>query len=156
MKNLNFINILKFALVIIGVGSSFLLFNGPAVTQGPAAIAEFRESAEMDFAIWFTIGLLIFAMAVVVGFFIWSLIIQPKKTIISIIGLVVCFLVYLVFMGIGTTDTVQSLALKGNTISQGVVDTTSAGIYTIAFCLIVGFVVILIGPFLGRYRSYKK
>jgi len=69
MKNLNFINIFKFALVIIGVGSSFLLFNGPAVTQGPAALAEFRESAEMDFAIWFTIGLLIFAMAVVVGFF---------------------------------------------------------------------------------------
>jgi len=156
MKNLNYLNLIKFALVTVGVAASFLLFNGPSVTAGPAAIAEYRESAEMDFAIWFTIGLLIFAMAVVIGFFAWSLILQPKKTIISIIGLVVCFIVYVVFMGIGTTDTVQTLALKGDKISQGVVDTTSAGIYTIAFCLVVGFIVIIIGPFLGRYRSYKK
>jgi len=156
MKNLNYLNLIKFALVTVGVGASFLLFNGPSVTAGPAAIAEYRESAEMDFAIWFTIGLLIFAMAVVIGFFAWSLILQPKKTIISIIGLVVCFIVYVVFMGIGTTDTVQTLALKGDKISQGVVDTTSAGIYTIAFCLVVGFIVIIIGPLLGRYRSYKK
>lgn len=156
MKNLNYFNLLKFALVIVGVGASFLLFSGPSVTDGPAAIAEYRESAEMGFAIWFTIGLLIFAVAVVVGFFIWSLIIQPKKTIISIIGLVVCFVVYVVFISIGTSDTVQTLALRGDKIPQGAVDTTSAGIYTVGVCLIVGFIVIAIGPFIGRYRSYRK
>ncbi len=156
MKNLNYFNLLKFALVIVGVGASFLLFSGPAVTDGPAALAEYRESAEMSFAIWFTIGLLVFAVAVVVGFFIWSLIIQPKKTIISIIGLVVCFVVYMVFIIIGTSDTVKTLALRGDKIPQGAVDTTSAGIYTVGVCLIVGFIVIAIGPFIGRYRSYRK
>ncbi|MBM3454521.1 MAG: hypothetical protein FJX80_05160 [Bacteroidetes bacterium] len=156
MKNLNYINLLKFSLVIVGVGASFFLFNGPSVTEGEAAMAEFRESLEMDVAIWFTIGLMIFAISIVVAFFIWSLIIQPKKTILSIIGLAVCFLVYGIFMGIGTSDNVQSLALKGDKISQGVVNTTSAGIYTIIFCLVVGFLVILIGPFFGRYRNYKK
>jgi hypothetical protein len=156
MKNLNYYNIIKFVLVIIGVASSFLLFKGPAVTQGPAAIAEFRESAEMDFAIWFTIGLLILAVLIVVVFFFYSLIIQPKKTVLSIIGLLVCFIIYMGFSLMGTSDNVQSLALKGDKISQGVVDTTSAGIYTIGFCLVAGFIVILAGPFMGRYRSYKK
>lgn len=156
MKNLNYFNVLKFALVIIGVASCFLLFKGPSVAQGPAAIAEFRDSAEMSFAIWFTIGILALAVFVVVAFFLWALILQPKKTILSIIGLIVCFVIYSAFSLIGTSDNVQSLALKGDKISQGVVDTTSAGIYTIAFCLIAGFVVILAGPIMGRYRSFKK
>lgn len=156
MKNLNYINILKFALVLIGVGSSLFLFLGPSATESVAVRLEFSESLEMNVAIWYSIGLLVFAMLIVVGFFVWSLIIQPKKTLISIIGLIVCFIVYFIFLGIGTSDTAQTLSLKESTISQGIVNTTSAGIFTIIFCTIVGFLVILIGPFFGRYRNYRK
>ena len=156
MKDLNIFALLKFALVAIGVGACLLLFSGPAVTEGPAAIEKFRESSQMNFAIWFTIGILIFGIAVVVGFFIWSIVIQPKKTLMSIIGLLVCVVVYSLFSALGTSDTIESLALKGDKVTQGMVNTTSAGIYTIAFCLIAGFIVIIFSPLLGRYRSYKK
>jgi hypothetical protein len=52
----------------------------------------------------------------------------------------------------GTTDTTDTLLLK-NPVSQGVVDTTTAGVYTIMVGMAIGVLVIVLGPLMGRYRK---
>jgi hypothetical protein len=58
----------------------------------------------------------------------------------------------MIFYLLGTTDTTDTLALR-NPVSDGVVLTTTAGLYTIGVTLFVGFVVIIAGPFMGRLRK---
>ena len=144
--------LVRFALVLVGVGSSFLLFNGPSVADGKAAVAEYRESGELGFVINYTMGLIILGISVILGFFVYSLILQPKKTIFSIFGLIVSLVVFFLIFSIGTSDTQESLALRMQT-GQGSINLASAGIYTIGLCLLVGFLAIILGPLMGRYRK---
>ena len=58
------LTVTRYALVLIGVGLSILLFSGPTVADGKAAMTEFRESGSMT-AIYYTlfiIGIAIFAV----------------------------------------------------------------------------------------------
>ena len=88
----------------------------------------------------------------VIGFFILQIIQSPKRTILSIIGIVLSLIVYMIFYLLGTSDTKDTLALR-NPVSDGVVLTTTAGLYTIGILLFVGLVVIIAGPFMGRLRK---
>lgn len=152
-KNLNLLlRIFHYTLIIVGVGLSLLLFSGPAVTDSKDVLEKFRESTEMNAAIYFLLFIIILGILIILGFFAMQLIISPKKTILSIIGIVVSLLIYLIFFIFGTTDTTDTLALR-NPVSDGVVLTTTAGIYTIGVCLIVGLIVIIAGPFMGRLRK---
>jgi hypothetical protein len=151
-KNINVLMLVRFLLVIVGVGSSFLLFNGPSVADGKAAVAEYRESGELGFVINYTIGLICLGILVIIGFFAYSLVIQPKKTIFSIFGLIVSMLVFFLIFAIGTSDSQESLALRMQT-GQSSINLASAGIYTIGLCLLVGFFAIILGPLMGRYRK---
>jgi hypothetical protein len=85
-------------------------------------------------------------------FFFLELISRPKKTIIAILGIFVSLIVYFILIGIGTSDTTDTLLLK-NPVSQGVVDTTTAGVYTIMVGMAIGVLVIVLGPLMGRYRK---
>ncbi len=152
-KNLNlFLTVLKFALVGIGVGVSLFLFGGPNVTDGIEAVEEYREGPQMGAAIWFTIAVLLACVAIVFIFFFAQLITNTKKTVMAIIGIVVALIIYLVMYSAGTTDTTNTLALR-HPVEQGVVNSTSAGIYTVLAGLSVGILVIIVGPFMGRYRK---
>jgi amino acid transporter len=146
------LNAVKIALVVIGVGASLLLFNGPNVTAGTEAVEKFRDGAEMSTAIFFTIALLIVSIAIVILFFGVQLISNPKRTLLSIIGIVAALLIYVIFFAAGTTDTTDTLLLK-NPVDQGTVTTTTAGIYTVIIGLIAGVLVIVLGPFMGRFRK---
>jgi hypothetical protein len=44
------------------------------------------------------------------------------------------------------------LLLK-NPVSQGIVNTTTAGIWTIMVGMLIGALVIIAGPFMGRFRK---
>ena len=41
------LTVTRYVLVLIGVGLSILLFSGPTVADGKAAMTEFRESGSM-------------------------------------------------------------------------------------------------------------
>lgn len=41
------LTVTRYALVLIGVGLSIMLFGGPTVADGKAAMTEFRESGKM-------------------------------------------------------------------------------------------------------------
>jgi hypothetical protein len=146
------LRIFHYALITLGVGLSLLLFSGPAVTDSKDVIEKFRESTEMNAAIYFLLFIIIIGVLIILGFFAFQLIISPKKTILSIIGIVVSLFVYLIFFILGTTDTSDTLALR-NPVSDGIVLTTTAGLYTIGVGLLVGVILIIAGPFMGRLRK---
>jgi uncharacterized membrane protein len=153
-KFLNVISqIFKYLFTVTGfVLSVWIMISGPAVTEGKDAIAKFSESLQMNAAIYLMLFILLAAGAMVIGFFVSQIIQSPKKTILSIIGILISFVVYLIFYLIGTSDTTDTLALR-NPVSDGVIFTTTAGLYTIGILLFVGLVVIIAGPFMGRLRK---
>ena len=145
--------IFQYLSIAVGVVLSILiLMSGPSVADGKEAIEKFRESAEMSATIYFILFILLTGGAMVIGFFIFQIIQSPKRTILSIIGIVLSFIVYMLFYLLGTSDTTDTLALR-NPVSDGVVLTTTAGLYTIGILLFVGLVVIIAGPFMGRLRK---
>jgi uncharacterized membrane protein len=145
--------IFQYLSIAVGVVLSILiLMSGPSVADGKEAIEKFRESAEMNAAIYFILFILLTGGAMVIGFFIFQIIQSPKRTILSIIGIVLSLIVYMIFYLLGTSDTKDTLALR-NPVSDGVVLTTTAGLYTVGILLFVGLVVIIAGPFMGRLRK---
>jgi len=153
-KHLNVISqIFKILFIVIGCTLSvWIMISGPAVTEGKDEIAKFSESLQMNAAIYLMLFILFAGGAMVIGFFIFQIIQSPKRTILSIIGIVISLIIYMIFYLLGTSDTTDTLALR-NPVSDGVVLTTTAGLYTIGVILFVGLAVIIAGPFMGRLRK---
>lgn len=147
------LNALKFSIAIVGVVLSLFLFNAPNVVAGTEAVETYRDgSVIFSSAIWFTIIIFFALCAFVLLFFFVQLISNPKRTVISILGILIFLGIYLVISLMGTTDTNETLALR-NQVSLGVINTTSAGIYTIIIGMFAGLLVVILGPFVGRYRK---
>lgn len=146
------LNIVRIALVVIGVGASLSLFFGPNVNDGTEAVAAFRDGAQLSTAIMFTIVVLLATIVLIFLFFFLQLATNPKKTIMSIIGIFAALIIYLVFFAAGTSDTSDSLLLK-NPVEDGTVLTTTAGLYTVLIGFAIGILVIVLGPLMGRYRK---
>ena len=104
---LNLISLIfQYLFITIGVILSVLiLISGPAATDGKEAVEKFRESTEMNAAIYFMLFILFAGSAMVIGFFVSQIIQSPKRTILSIIGIVISFVIYLIFYLLGTSDT---------------------------------------------------
>jgi hypothetical protein len=147
------LNALKFSIAIVGVVLSLFLFNAPNVVAGTEAVETYRDgSVIFSSAIWFTIIIFFALCAFVLLFFFVQLISNPRRTVISILGILIFLGIYLVISLMGTTDTNETLALR-NQVSSGVINTTSAGIYTIIIGMFAGLLVVILGPFMGRYRK---
>jgi hypothetical protein len=153
-KKLNIgLNALKFVVAIVGVLLSIFLFNAPNVTAETEVVETYRDSSVIfSSAIWFTIIIFFALVALVLLFFFVQLISNPKRTVISILGILLFLGVYLVISLMGTADTNDTLALR-NPVSLGVINTTSAGIYTILIGMFAGLLVVILGPLMGRYRK---
>jgi hypothetical protein len=146
------LNIIKFVLSGVGVLACILVINGPNTNAGSQVVEEFRDGFEMSFAILFTIAVIFACVAMIIIFFIIHFISQPKKTTLSIMGILVSFVVYMVFYIGGTSDTSKSLLLK-NEVSDGVVLTTTAGIYVIFVALAVAILAIIVLPIYNRFKK---
>lgn len=145
-------SILKIGLGGIGVILCLMLFNAPNVSEGKEVVEAYRDGSQMSMAIFFTIFLMCALMGIVLLFFLLQLITNTKKTVIAIIGIFVSLVIYLIALSFGTADTTDTLLLK-NPVSQGVVNSTTAGIYTIMIGTVLGALVIILGPLMGRYRK---
>jgi amino acid transporter len=154
-KKLNlFMSILKIGLVAIGVILSLFIIGGPNMESTVEAQETFREGASMSLATSFT-GFIIFAsVGLILLFFVVQLITNPKKTVMSIIGLLVALVLYLIFLMIGTSDTNESLALLEDVqVAQGTIASSSAGLYTVISGVVIALLVAVFGPLFGRYRK---
>jgi hypothetical protein len=152
-KKINLLmSIIKFGLGGIGVVLSVLLFFAPNVSEGTEVVEAYREGPQMSYAIWYTIILMLALLGIVVVFFLLQIVTDTKKTIIAIAGIMVSVVIYLICLSAGTSDTTDTLLLK-NPVSQGIVNTTTAGIWTIMVGMLIGALVIIAGPFMGRFRK---
>lgn len=157
MKNLSkFTNYGKVALALIGVIACLFLFTGPNNTSEVVDIEEFRDGTQMSFAAMFTIFLIVACVALILIFFIMQIISSPKKTLMSIIGIVVALVLFLIVYAMGTNDTDDSLGLVkslGTSVDQGTINATTAGLWTVFIGLIVS-VLVIIGA--GVMKLIKK
>jgi len=154
-KKLNlYMSILKIGLVAIGVILSLFIIGGPNMESTIEAQETFREGSSMSLVTSFT-GFIIFAsVGLILLFFVAQLITNPKKTVLSIIGLLVALVLYLIFLMIGTGDTNESLALLEDVqVDQGTIASSSAGLYTVISGVILALLAAVFGPLLGRYRK---
>ena len=89
-KKLNmFMNILKFGLVAVGVIACILVIGGPNAEAVLEEQESFREGASLGMAINYTMLIIIASIAIVLLFFVVQLITNTKKTVYSIIGILV-------------------------------------------------------------------
>ena len=149
-----YMSILKIGLVGIGVILCLFIIGGPNMENTLETQEIFREGVSMNLITSFT-GFIIFAsIGLILLFFVLQLISNPKKTILSIIGLLAALVLYLFFLMIGTSDTNESLALLEDVqVAQGTIRSSSAGIYTVVLAVFVALMVAVFGPLLGRYRK---
>lgn len=146
--------ILKFALGFIGIAICIPLFFGANQTSTMAEQEAFREGVGMGLASFFTGLATILGVALVVAFFVVQLITNTKRTVLSIIGILVMLGLYFILTLAGTSDTNESLALgEKNLASDSTLASTSAGIYTVFVGLAVGLLVVVLGPLMGKYRK---
>ncbi|MBM3453392.1 MAG: hypothetical protein FJX84_09685 [Bacteroidetes bacterium] len=146
------LNIVKFVLSGIGVLACILVINGPNTNAGIQVVEEFRDGFEMSFAMMFTILVIAACVALILVFFVMHFISQPKKTALSIMGILVSLAVYIIFYIAGTSDTSKSLLLK-NEVSDGVVVATTAGLYTTFVALAAAVLVIILLPIYNRFKK---
>ena len=147
-------NILKFGLVAVGVIACMLVIGGPNMESTVEDQESFREGASLGMAINYTMLIIIASVAIVLLFFMIQLITNTKKTALSIIGVIVALVVYLIFWAMGTSDTNDSLALLESVqVEQGTIATTTAGIYTAIVGVAVGALVWILSPLMGRLRK---
>jgi hypothetical protein len=147
-----FLNILKATLAGLGVLFCFLVIGGPNVNEKIEVVEAFRDSTKMNLAIYYMIGLISAGVVLILLFFLIQLITQSKKTVMSIIGILAALVVYLIFYVAGTSDTSASLLLK-NPVSDGVVVTTTAGLYTVGVALFAGILAIVVFPIINFFKK---
>ncbi|MCH2223785.1 MAG: hypothetical protein MK066_03370 [Crocinitomicaceae bacterium] len=154
MKNLSLTtNIIKYVLVVLGVLAAFFVLMAPSdlMDQGQEAVAKFRDGGKMGFSIGYTVTIFVICLAVVLVFFLVQMISNPKKTVMSIVGVLAAVVVYFVFRMKESSDTVQSLGLEDTKILDGLSDgaiqstitSTTAGIYTVLFAVAIAFLTVL-------------
>lgn len=154
--NQQIINISKYVLGLLGFALCvWLLASGyPESDAKLSEINEFvKDSPASFFAVDYVMYVIGFTLIAVIGFFLYQLVIRPKQTIVSILGLLISALIFMVFFFIGSSETWETLQVEPDKIGANTIAITSAGIYTVGICLIVGVTAIVVGPLMGRYRK---
>mgnify|MGYP006123621111 CR=1 FL=1 len=154
-KKLNlFMSILKFGLAGLGVIGCLFLFGGENMNSTVQDQVSFRDGLSLSFTVMFT-GFLIFAtVGLILLFFVTQIISNPKKTVMSIIGVIAALVIYLVLLMMGTGDSNESLLLTEDVqVEKGTIVSTTAGIYTVLTLILVALVAAVAAPFMGRLRK---
>jgi len=147
-------SILKISLVAVGVIACLFLFTGADMNSTLQDQVSFRDGASLSFTTSFT-GFLIFAsVGLILIFFVVQLISNPKKTIMSIIGVVVALVLYLIFLMIGTSDTNTTLQLAEDVqVEQGTIVSSTAGLYLVITLIVIAVLAAFLSPLMGKLRK---
>jgi hypothetical protein len=158
-KKLNMImTVLKIVLVVVGVIASLLVILGPNGNAEVEARDEFLDSFSLALAINYTLYIVLGGAAIILLFFVVGLVTNTKKTALSIVGILVALVLFLILMGVGSSDTNETLALSEKIAlpadeMEGTIGAVTAGIYTAFIGLIVGALVWILSPLMGRLRK---
>lgn len=154
-KKLNlFLTVLMYLLVAVGVIACLLIINGPNMDAEEDVRNSFRDGGGMALAINYTLFIIIAATAIVLGFFALGLVTNTKKTVMSIVGVIGAFVLFMIFWAMGSSDTRESLALKESIpVDSGTISFVTAGIYTVMVGIVIATLVAVLGPFMGRLRK---
>ena len=154
-KKLNlYMSILKVGLVAIGVIASLFLFSGADMNSTLQDQVSFRDGMSLSFSTSFTGFLIIASVGLILLFFIVQLISNPKKTIMSIVGLVAALVLYLIFLMVGTSDNNTSLQLAEDVqVEKGTIVSTTAGLYLVITLIVVALLAAVLSPIMGRLRK---
>jgi len=137
------IKIINYSLLAIGVITCIVIMViGPNTTMGSTVVESFRDGFWMSAGTYTTFVFLLISCQLIINFFYASLIVNPRKTLMSIFGIAVSAFIYLIFILSGTTDTSKSLLLNSEW-SHLVILTTTAGIYTTLVALFLGLIIII-------------
>lgn len=147
-------SILKVGLVAIGVIASLFLFSGADMNSTLQDQVSFRDGMSLSFSTSFTGFLIIASVGLILLFFIVQLISNPKKTIMSIVGLVAALVLYLIFLMVGTSDNNTSLQLAEDVqVEKGTIVSTTAGLYLVITLIVVALLAAVLSPLMGRLRK---
>ena len=145
------LNIIKFVLAILGVilvawviGSDPGSISELTVEEKEAFIASGSMSGSMNYAL----GVILIGILLIVAFFVYSMMLDAKKALKSVIGYAiagVAFLVFYMFAGGEMTP----VAMKDG-VDVGTIKASEAGLYLAIFAICIGFLAMLISP-LFRY-----
>ena len=152
-KNL-LLNILKIVLGVLGV-----LFVLLAVVKLPADLKsltlEDQEAAmnnsQLGLMTNFTIFLVLLGAILILGFFFYELVTNPKKTWKAVIGYILSGVAFLIFYA-AAKGTVTPVAIKDG-ISHATLKATEAGLYLTIVMVVIGFILMLVAPL---FRYLKK
>lgn len=150
------LNIFRYVLGALGILACILVIGGPNASGDveTSVVESFRDGGRMSFAINYTGFIIIACLALVLVFFVVQLISNPKKTIMSIIGIVAVFVLYLILSMMGSSDAPEDLALQvSEPVSQGTVNSTTAGLWTAIITILVTFLAAVLGPVIARFRK---
>ncbi len=150
-KKLNiFMNVLKYVLGAAGVIACIFLFFGPNGEDTTQAQEAFRDGAAMNTAIYFSIAIILISLVLVLAFFAVQLVSNPKRTFMSIVGVVVAAVLFFIFWGIGSSDNAESIGVAREYNSS--ISWISAGIYVTFFGIVIGLLAAVMGLFM-RFRK---
>ena len=146
---------LKAVLIVVGLIACFaVIFSAPAPDATKAEITEYANGGQMSMVMYYTLFVVFAALALVLLFFVLQLVMSPKKTVMSIIGIIAAFLLFLIIKFAGTADTNESLLLDEKVhVSDGTLASTTAGIWTVIIVSAVGFLSWFILPLYVRFRK---
>lgn len=159
MDNEKKLNILGWVIKILFAVPA-LLATVIVMTSDVSSASDIVQQEFMD-SFWFSsaINITIFSMAVaailIIIFFIFLLISQPKQAIRSILGIIVSGIVFFILYLIGTNDTTSSLQIQENIqVSQGQLDFTHAGVYTALIAIgVTSFIALFMGFIMKLFRN---
>ncbi len=146
--------ILKVSLAVIGGLICFFLFFGPNPDATEAEKEAFMNGPYMNLGVYYTGFIVLTGLAIVVLFFVMQLITTPKKTLMSIAGIVAALIIFMIFKLAGTSDTNESLQLAEDVhVSDGTLATTTAGIYTVIVAIAIAALGAILLPLYARIKK---
>ena len=145
------LNIVKFVLAILGVvlvawviGSDPGAFNDLTMEQKE----EFLNGAPMSGSINYALAIILIGVALILGFFVYSLMLDAKKAIKSVIGYVAAAILFFIFYAVAGGE-MTPVAMKDG-IDVSTIKASEAGLYLGILAIALGFLAMLISP-LFRY-----
>ena len=148
LQKLNlYLTILKVVLIATGVLSCIFLLGGPE-PEGLATeeFEAFRDGTELAVATNSTAFIIFVGVGLILLFFVVQLISNPKRTLISIAGIVAALVIYLVILMAGTADTNETLQLREESqVDLSTINATTAGLWTAIVGISIGILAILAG-----------
>lgn len=148
------LNILKVVLGVLGalfVVLAVLSLPADLKSQTVEAQQAAMQNGKLGLMTGFTIFIVILGAVLILGFFLFGLITDTKKTLRAVLGYAIAGVAFLLFYLVAK-GTMTPIAFKDG-VSTSTLKATEAGLYLTIFMVAVGFILMLVGPL---FKYIKK